>query len=77
VSQSPDTEFFCSNVLVNLMSGLSRPDENTTMNELEKKALGWAKQWQATGTAYAQEHGSRPSTIGNVLASSPLALLAW
>ncbi|KAH9845072.1 Epoxide hydrolase N terminus [Teratosphaeria destructans] len=27
--------------------------------------------------AYALEHGSRPATIGLVLATSPLALLAW
>ncbi|KAI4953675.1 hypothetical protein J4E91_002523 [Alternaria rosae] len=67
----------CLGLHLNLMSGLSKPDENTPMNEIEKKALGWAKQWQTSGMAYAQEHGSRPSTIGNVLASSPLALLAW
>ncbi|KAI1617161.1 Alpha/Beta hydrolase protein [Exophiala viscosa] len=30
-----------------------------------------------TGSAYAQEHGTRPATIGFVLASNPLALLAW
>lgn len=29
------------------------------------------------GNAYAREHGTRPSTIGLVLSSSPLALLAW
>lgn len=29
------------------------------------------------GTAYAREHGTRPSTIGLALSSSPLALLAW
>lgn len=27
--------------------------------------------------AYALEHGTRPATIGLVLSSSPLALLAW
>ena len=31
----------------------------------------------ATGMAYAQEHGTRPATIGLVLSSSPIALLAW
>ena len=30
-----------------------------------------------TGTAYAQEHATRTSTIGHVLASNPVALLAW
>ena len=47
------------------------------MNALEKEALDRAMKWRTTGTAYAQEHGTRPSTIGNVLASNPLALLAW
>jgi hypothetical protein len=47
------------------------------MNKMEKDALEHAKKWQETGMAYAQEHGTRPSTIGNVLSSNPLALLAW
>ena len=29
------------------------------------------------GHAYAQEHGTRPATIGLVLSSSPIALLSW
>ncbi|KAI4616472.1 hypothetical protein J4E80_005746 [Alternaria sp. BMP 0032] len=67
----------CVALHLNLISGLPKPDENTPLNEVEKKSLGYAKEWATSGTAYAQEHGSRPSTIGNVLASSPLALLAW
>lgn len=35
------------------------------------------RQFLATGSAYAAEHGTRPATIGLVLASNPLALLAW
>ena len=35
------------------------------------------KRFQATGSAYAMEHGTRTSTIGLVLSSNPLALLAW
>lgn len=60
-----------------MMSNTSRPDESTVMNTLEKEALGRAQTWQAIGLAYAQEHGTRPSTIGNVLCSNPLAILAW
>ncbi|KAL0632067.1 hypothetical protein Q9L58_009052 [Maublancomyces gigas] len=33
--------------------------------------------FRSTGSAYAQMHATRPSTIGHALASSPLALLAW
>lgn len=35
------------------------------------------KNFRTTGAAYAIEHGTRTSTIGHVLSSSPLALLAW
>jgi microsomal epoxide hydrolase len=62
---------------VNMMAYLPPPDENTPLNTLEKQALGRAKQWRATGMGYSNEHGTRPSTIGNVLMSSPLATLAW
>jgi microsomal epoxide hydrolase len=62
---------------VNMMAFLPPPDENTEMTTLEKEALGRAKQWRETGTAYSQEHGTRPSTIGSVLMSNPLAVLAW
>ena len=68
-------QFWCASV--NMMTGLSQPNENTSMNALEKKSLDRSIKWRATGTAYAQEHSTRPSTIGNVLASNPLALLAW
>ncbi|KAK0546345.1 hypothetical protein OC861_005310 [Tilletia horrida] len=33
--------------------------------------------FQTSGSAYAAMHGTRPSTLGLVCASSPLALLAW
>ncbi len=33
--------------------------------------------FRTTGSGYAIEHGTRPSTIGLVLASNPVALLAW
>lgn len=47
------------------------------LDEHELQLLKRRNQWRATGTAYALEHASRPSTIGLVLASSPLAVLAW
>ncbi|CAI6088126.1 unnamed protein product [Clonostachys chloroleuca] len=36
-----------------------------------------AELFRTTGMAYAIEHATRPSTIGLVLSSSPLALLSW
>lgn len=49
----------------------------SNLTPIEQKALATAETFQKTGTAYAFEHGTRPSTIGLVLSSSPLALLAW
>lgn len=50
-------------------------DENLTA--LEKRGLERGREFVTSGTAYALEHGTRPSTIGHVLASNPLAVLAW
>jgi len=50
------------------MAGLT-PDEREQLERTNK--------WRETGFAYALEHGTRPSTIGLVISSSPLALLAW
>lgn len=46
--------------------------------DIEKKALieqtmEYSKSWNG----YAVEHATRPSTIGHVIASNPIALLAW
>jgi microsomal epoxide hydrolase len=43
----------------------------------EKEHVERSKIWNKTGTGYGLEHGTRPSTIGLVLSSSPLALVAW
>ncbi|KAF2128177.1 epoxide hydrolase-like protein [Dothidotthia symphoricarpi CBS 119687] len=66
----------CVGMHLNMMRVADKPDEST-LSTLEKNALDYATKWQATGTAYAQEHATRPSTIGHVLSSSPLALLSW
>ncbi|KAK4899675.1 hypothetical protein LTR27_002941 [Elasticomyces elasticus] len=43
----------------------------------EQKGLKRYNNFNEMGNAYAREHGIRPSTIGLVLSSSPVALLAW
>lgn len=48
-----------------------------TLNEFEQRGLKRAGDFMTTGTAYAYEHGTRASTIGHVLSSNPIALLAW
>jgi microsomal epoxide hydrolase len=44
---------------------------------LERAGIERAKSFKSIGSAYALEHATRPSTIGLVLSSSPIALLAW
>jgi microsomal epoxide hydrolase len=46
-------------------------------NELEQQGLKRRAEFMKTGRAYILEHGTRTSTIGHVLASNPIALLAW
>ena len=47
------------------------------LSEVEKEGLRRGNGFVENGRAYALEHGTKPSTIGFVLASNPLALLAW
>jgi microsomal epoxide hydrolase len=47
------------------------------MSKIEEEGVERWKKWRATGTAYAMEHATRPATIGFVLSSNPVALLAW
>jgi microsomal epoxide hydrolase len=61
---------------VNMMTFEEKP-EYDTLSPLEQRAMDSAKRWREKGSAYALEHGTKPSTIGAVLSSSPLALLAW
>ncbi len=48
-----------------------------TYSALETQGLDRANDFARIGSAYALEHATRPSTIGFVLASNPIALLAW
>lgn len=51
------------------------PDD--AVDALEARQLARGHEFATTGTAYAREHGTRPATIGLVLSSNPVALLAW
>ncbi|MCJ1456584.1 hypothetical protein MMC28_006946 [Mycoblastus sanguinarius] len=48
-----------------------------TITDSEHIGLKRAAEFTRTGSAYALEHATRPSTIGFALASSPIALLSW
>lgn len=51
--------------------------DDSALTEVEKKGILRGNTWKASGNAYAFEQATRPSTIGFVLGSNPLALLAW
>jgi len=48
-----------------------------SLSDPDRQRIQRGKNFWATGSAYAMEHGTRTSTIGHVLSSNPLALLAW
>lgn len=64
---------------VNLLVVL-KPPSNASEDDLttaEKQGLARRMDFFKFGIAYGLEHGTRPSTIGLVLASNPMALMAW
>ncbi|PVH95245.1 alpha/beta-hydrolase [Periconia macrospinosa] len=48
-----------------------------TLTVKELKGVQRADEFTRTGDAYGRMHGTRTATIGHVLSSSPLAMLAW
>ena len=55
----------------------SAAEKSLPLDEAETQGLSRGGTFGKTGNAYALEHATRPATIGFVLSSSPLALLAW
>jgi microsomal epoxide hydrolase len=51
--------------------------DESKISDIERTGLKRWEEWKTTGTAYAMEHATKPATIGFVLRSNPLALLAW
>jgi microsomal epoxide hydrolase len=52
-------------------------DKKLKQSALEEKGMKRFNKFMETGTAYGQMQGHRPATLGHVLSSSPLAMLAW
>ncbi|KAJ5692502.1 hypothetical protein N7462_001925 [Penicillium macrosclerotiorum] len=50
-------------------------DDNLTA--FENNGIKRMDEFKMTGSGYAIEHGTRPSTIGHVLSTNPVSLLAW
>ncbi|RAH54219.1 epoxide hydrolase [Aspergillus piperis CBS 112811] len=69
----------CKAVHLNLCA-MRAPPEGPSIESLsaaEKEGVARMEKFMTNGIAYAMEHSTRPSTIGHVLSSSPIALLAW
>ena len=69
----------CKAAHINLCIGVApeNEDEMKSIKAADQKGLSRAGDFANLGAAYAREHGTRPGTIGLVLSSSPVALLAW
>ncbi|KAK5425922.1 hypothetical protein LTR07_009421 [Exophiala xenobiotica] len=52
-------------------------DKRIPVSQAEEEGLHRTEWFKRTGSAYALEHATRPSTIGFALGSSPISLLAW
>lgn len=61
------------------MTFMSRPEGMTDdgLDAYERQGIERMNNFRASGSGYSTEHGTRPSTIGHVISSSPVALLAW
>ena len=47
------------------------------ITEIERIGLERAAEFNRSGSAYAVEHATRPSTIAVALGASPISLLSW
>lgn len=59
------------------MLRINKLPDMSKLDAEDKAAIEKALPWKENGTGYALEHGTRPATIGHVISSSPLAVLAW
>lgn len=57
--------------------GQPKDDSVAKPTAAEAKGMERSQAFNKFGSAYGNMHGTRPATIGVVLSSSPIALLAW
>lgn len=75
----PGHEGGCHGALLNMlpMYPPANKDELAPPTETEMRSLGRGATFAKGGMGYAIIHGTKPSTIGMAIASSPQGLLAW
>jgi hypothetical protein len=61
------------------LANISKPASVSpdSLTSFEQENLARAGSFKTFGTGYFVEHGTKTSTIGHVISSSPVALLAW
>ncbi len=70
----------CKGMHVNMMFSKDiepKSPSDVYLTEVEKKGIQRMRDFKTKGYGYNLEHGTKPSTIGLVLSSSPIAQLAW
>jgi microsomal epoxide hydrolase len=67
----------CRGVHTNFCHMLEPEGFSGKLSERDQAGLKRSEDFMEFGSAYAREHATRPATIGFVMASSPVAQLAW
>lgn len=67
----------CRAAHFNMWLGVPKNTDSLPMDEAEKESVKRGPSWRSQGFSYALEHGTRTSTIGLAMASSPTATLCW
>lgn len=74
-----ESAYIANHSIVNMLSlnaGEAAPS-SAVLSPEDLQQVERTATWGQNGLAYALEHGTRPSTAGLAISSSPLALLAW
>lgn len=62
---------------MNFFPLLGKAVDRKGLDDVDQKAVSRSEQWSGFGTGYLIEQATKPGTIGAVLESSPVAVLAW
>lgn len=67
----------CNGVHVNFFPLLGKKVDTNGLDKVDQAAVARSNMWSGFGTGYLVEQATKPGTIGAVLESSPIAVLAW
>lgn len=67
----------CNGIHVNFFPLLGKSVDEKGLDKIDRTAVARSNMWSGFGTGYLIEQATKPGTIGAVLESSPVAVLAW